>query len=275
LLTVNAGRLRADDRTLLADFATQLTLATQGARLQKEINDAVTLAHTNELRAALLQAVSHDLRTPLASIRAAATSLLSEDVEWERDASRELLEMIDDEAERLNRMVANLLDMSRLQTGAVDVRHDAVGIDGLVGEALIGLHLRPGQVVVDVPESLPRVLVDEPLVERAIANVVENAVRFSPPGRAVEVSAEVAGDAVCLRVVDHGPGIPAELQAMVFLPFQRFGDQPNGVGVGLGLAVAKGFVDACGGRIAIEDTPGSGCTFVITLPAEHDEPRST
>lgn len=95
-----------------------------------------------------------------------------------------------------------------------------------------------------MPESLPRVLVDEPLVERAIANVVENAVRFSPPGRAVEVSAEVAGDAVCLRVVDHGPGIPAELHAMVFLPFQRLGDQPNGAGVGLGLAVAMGFVEA-------------------------------
>lgn len=275
LLAVNAHGLRAVDRTLLADFATQLTLATQGVRLQKEVNDAVALAHTNELRMALLQAVSHDLRTPLASIRAAATSLLSDDVEWGREASNELLEMIDDEAERLNRMVANLLDMSRLQTGAVDVRRDAVGIDGLVGEALIGLHLRPGQVLVDVPESLPRVLVDEPLVERAIANVVENAVRFSPQGRAVEVSAESAGDNVCLRVTDRGPGIAAELHAMVFLPFQRFGDQPNGVGVGLGLAVARGFVEACGGRITIESAPGAGCTFVITLPAEHEGPRPT
>jgi two-component system sensor histidine kinase KdpD len=272
LLTVNTRRLRADDRNLLADFATQLTLATNSARLQDEVNQAVTVARTNELRSALLQAVSHDLRTPLASIRAAATSLLSEDVEWGRDASRELLEMIDEEAERLNRMVANLLDMSRLQTGVVDVRRDSVGLDGVIGEALIGLHLRPGQVTVDVAESLPRVIVDEPLLERAIANVIENAVRFSPNGSSVEVSAAPCGDELALHIVDHGPGIPVELHDKVFRPFQRLGDQPNGVGVGLGLAVAKGFIEACGGRIEVQDTPGSGCTFVIALPVETTEP---
>jgi two-component system sensor histidine kinase KdpD len=236
------------------------------------VNQAVTVARTNELRSALLQAVSHDLRTPLASIRAAATSLLSEDVEWGRDASRELLEMIDEEAERLNRMVANLLDMSRLQTGVVDVRRDSVGLDGVIGEALIGLHLRPGQVTVDVAESLPRVIVDEPLLERAIANVIENAVRFSPNGSSVEVSAAPCGDELALHIVDHGPGIPVELHDKVFRPFQRLGDQPNGVGVGLGLAVAKGFIEACGGRIEVQDTPGSGCTFVIALPVETTEP---
>lgn len=271
VLVIKGPRLRASDRLVLSGFATQLSLALQGARLQRDANNALTLARTNELRTALLQAVSHDLRTPLASIRAAATSLLSEDVEWDRDATRELLEMIDGEAERLNRIVANLLDMSRLQTGAVEVRVGEIGLEEVVGAAVAGLRLGPGAVDIDLDPTLPRVVADPALLERVIANVIENATHFSPPDVPVVVSAAPVGDMVHLRVADRGPGIPDALREQVFKPFQRLGDQPKGVGVGLGLAVAKGFVEAIDGRIEIDDTPGGGCTMVIVLHAERAE----
>jgi two-component system sensor histidine kinase KdpD len=276
VLVISGPRLRADDRLVLSGFATQLSLALQGARLQRDASNAITLARTNELRTALLQAVSHDLRTPLASIRAAATSLLSDDVEWDPDATRELLEMIDDEAERLNRIVANLLDMSRLQTGGVDVRAAEVGLDEVVAAAVGGLHLGPEAIDIEIDPRLPRVIADPALLERVVANVVDNATHFSPPGAPgtpgapIVLSAARVGASVHLRVADRGPGIPDAMREQVFKPFQRLGDQPKGIGVGLGLAVARGFVEAIGGRIEIDDTPGGGCTVVIVLRAEPD-----
>jgi two-component system sensor histidine kinase KdpD len=263
-LVLRGADLRSDDRETLNGFATQLGVALEGRRLQAEAANAAALARTNELRTALLAAVSHDLRTPLASIKASATSLLDSAVGWTPDATRDLLETIDQEADRLNNLVGNLLDMSRLQTGALVVNTRPVGVEEVVAAALDSLSGSP-HVEVDI-DTLPRVEVDPVLLERALANVIDNAVGFSPVGNRVRVEAGVVSGRVDLRVIDRGPGINVDDRERVFTPFQRLGDNPEGTGVGLGLAVAKGFVEAMGGEITVEDTPGGGCTVVISLP---------
>ena len=266
-LALRGPSLHAADREVLAAFATQLAVAMEARRLQAEAANAAALAKANELRTALLAAVSHDLRTPLASIKAAATSLLSHDVNWEPDAVEDLLRTIDLEADRLNSLVGNLLDMSRLQTGALDVRTRPAGLEEIVAGAVSGIP-RGDEVRIDVPDDLPRVQADPTLLERAIANVVENALRYAPPGRPVRVEAGHVNGHIDLRVIDEGCGIPVPDRQRVFEAFQRLGDNPNGSGVGLGLAVAKGFVEAVGGELAVDDTPGGGCTMIITLPVE-------
>jgi two-component system sensor histidine kinase KdpD len=192
--------------------------------------------------------------------------LLTEDVDWDPASSKELLETIDGEAERLNTLVGNLLDMSRLQTDSVTVNAQTVGMEEIVAAALVSLHVPPDRVDVDVPETLPRVTVDPTLLERAVANLIDNAVSFAPPDKPVRVEAAALADGLHLRVIDRGPGIPVAERDRVFQPFQRLGDKPNGAGVGLGLAVAKGFVEALDGELTIDDTPGGGCTMVVTLP---------
>ena len=166
------------------------------------------------------------------------------------------METIDEEAERLNTLVGNLLDMSRLQTGSFTINAQTIGIEEIVAAAIVGLHVPPERLEVDVPETLPRVTVDPTLVERAVANLIDNALKFSPVETPVRVEAAAIGNELHLRVVDTGPGIPVADRDRVFLPFQRLGDNPNGVGVGLGLAVAHGFVTAVGGELVVEDTPG-------------------
>jgi len=264
-LVLRGPGLRAEDQRLVNAFVAQLAVALQARSHQRAAAGAASLAKANELRSALLAAVSHDLRTPLAAIRAAATSLLSDDVAFEPAATKELLQTIDSEAERLNALVGDLLDMSRLQSGALVTVSRAVGLEEVVATALSSLPA--GALVdIDVAESLPRVAVDPGLLERAVANIVENALRFSPPDQPVRIEAGAVAGRVDLRVVDRGRGIDMEDRERVFLPFQRLGDSPNGTGVGLGLAVAKGFVEAIGGELAVEDTPGGGCTMVLSLP---------
>ena len=263
-LVLRGPGLRAEDARILNAFATQLTVALESRRLQREAANAAALGKANELRSALLAAVSHDLRTPLASIKAAATSLLSDDVAFAPDAVRALLETIDEEADRLNALVGDLLDMSRLQSGALVTTLRPVGLEEIVAAALSGLP--PGAPVeVRVPETLPKVSADPGLLERALANIVENALTFAPPGTAVRVEAGASAGRVDLRVVDRGRGIAAADRERVFLPFQRLGDHPNGTGVGLGLAVSKGFLEAMAGELTVEDTPGGGCTMVLSL----------
>jgi two-component system sensor histidine kinase KdpD len=266
LVVVGPG-LAAEDLALLQAFTSQLALALERRQLRAEAAVAAGLAETSDLRAALLAAVSHDLRTPLSSIKAAATSLLQQDVDWTPQATRELLTAIDEETDRLNTLVGNLLDMSRLQSGALQLAIRDVGLEEVVPAAIKGLGERGSAVDVSVDETLPRVHADAALLERAVANVVDNAVAWSPPGKAVRVEAGAIAGRVDLRVVDQGPGIPADQRERVFLPFQRLGDQSNGTGTGLGLAVARGFVEAMGGEIAVEDTPGGGLTMVVSLDA--------
>ncbi len=266
VLVLKRQTLGDDDREVLRAFAGQVAIAVQQRELRADADRAAGLAEANELRTALLAAVSHDLRTPLSSIKASVSSLLQRDVDFTPGATQELLETIDEGADRLNHLIGNLLDMSRLQTGGLQLVMRDVGLDEVVPVAIAGL-TQADRVEVEVDETLPRVRADAALLERAIANVVENAIAWSPPAATVRVAACVAQERVDLHVVDRGPGIPPSQREDVFRPFQRLGDRSNGSGVGLGLAVARGFVEAMGGELLVEDTPGGGVTMVISLPA--------
>ena len=252
---------------MLDAFAKELAASVELGELEAEAETAGTLAAANELRAALLSAVSHDLRTPIAAVKASVTSLLQDDVEWTPEAQHEFLRTIDEETDRLNALVGNLLDMSRLQTGALEISSTPVGLEEVLPAAVRSIAAADGAIELDVSESLPRVYADPGLLERALANVLENAVRFSPPGQPARVTAGAVDGVVDVRVVDRGPGVPAAERERLFVPFQRLGDSPHGEGVGLGLAVAKGFVEAMGGEIEVEDTPGGGLTIVLRLRA--------
>ncbi|WEO96233.1 DUF4118 domain-containing protein [Streptomyces sp. FXJ1.172] len=263
-LSLSGRVLPAAVRRALAAFAAQAAVVLDRQRLQHEADRAKELAEGNRMRTALLAAVSHDLRTPLAGIKAAVTSLRSDDVEWSAQDRAELLAAIEEGADRLDHLVGNLLDMSRLHTGTVTPIIRETGLDEVVPMALGGVP--EDSVELDIPETLPMVHIDRGLLERAVANVVENAVKYSPPGEPVLGFASALADRVELRVVDRGPGVPDEAKDRIFEPFQRYGDAPRGVGVGLGLAVARGFAEAVGGTLHAEDTPGGGLTMVLAVP---------
>lgn len=264
-LVILDGRLTADDRTVLRAFAAQMIQAIERAELEREAESAESMAETDRLRTALLSAVSHDLRTPLATIKASLTSLIETGVEWSPTQILSFLQTALEETERLNRLVGQLLDASRVQVGAVHVFFQSVGLDEVVASALSGLRPDEDRVTVDVSESLPQVQTDPDLLERVIANLVENAVSWSPPGQAVRISAGEIASRIDLRISDRGPGIDSSARETVFQPFQRMGDSPNREGVGLGLAVARGLLEAMGNELVVEDTPGGGTTMVIAL----------
>jgi two-component system sensor histidine kinase KdpD len=264
-LVILGGRLTADDRTVLRAFAAQMVQAIERAELQREAASAESMVETDRLRTALLRAVSHDLRTPLATIKASLTSLIETGVDWTPDETRAFLQTALEETERLNRLVGHLLDASRVQVGAVHVFFRPVGVAEVVVSALSGLASGADRVTVEISESLPEVQTDPDLLERVVANLVENALTWSPSDQVVRISAgEVAGR-IDLRISDRGPGIPTSARDQVFQPFQRMGDSPNREGVGLGLPVARGLLEAMGNELVIEDTPGGGTTMVIAL----------
>ncbi len=269
-LALTGRVLPAEDRRVLGAFAAQAAVVRDRQRLVDEAGKAKELAEGNRIRTALLAAVSHDLRTPLAGIKASVTSLRSDDVDWSEDDKAELLEGIEDGADRLAALIGNLLDMSRLNTGTVIPLIRETDLDEVVPMALGGVP--EDSVDLDIPETLPMVAVDRGLLERAVANIVENAVKYSPHGQPVNVTASALHERVELRVVDRGPGVPDKAKDRIFEPFQRHGDAPRGAGVGLGLAVARGFTEAIGGTLTAEDTPGGGLTMVITLPVAGDVP---
>src|SRR6516225_10199138 len=250
---------------LLAGYAAQAAAALDRERLRTQAAQAEALAEGNRMRTALLAAVSHDLRTPLASIKASVSSLRQTDVTWTQSDQQVLLATIEENADRLDGLIGNLLDMSRLHTGYLQPFLRPTAIDEVAPVALLGLDdsLR---LEMAVPDGFPLVLADPGLLERVLANLFSNALRHSPAnGRPPELRARLAGDMVVLEVVDHGPGVPDEAKERIFEPFTRIGDRYPGVG--LGLAVARGFAEAMGGRIEAKDTPGGGLTVAITLPA--------
>ncbi|MET8409828.1 sensor histidine kinase KdpD [Streptomyces sp. NPDC005195] len=269
-LALSGRVLPASDRRVLAAFAAQAAVVLDRQRLQHEADQAKELAEGNRIRTALLAAVSHDLRTPLAAIKAAVSSLRSDDVAWSEEDQAELLEAIEEGADRLDHLVGNLLDMSRLQTGTVTPLIREIDLDEVVPMALGGVP--EDSVDLEIPEALPMVAVDAGLLERAVANLVENAVKYSPVDDRVLVSASAIADRVEVRVVDRGPGVPDEAKERIFAPFQRYGDAPRGAGVGLGLAVARGFAESMGGTLNAEDTPGGGLTMVLTVRAVDRRP---
>ncbi len=264
-LVLRGRTLAAEDQRVLTAFAAQVAVAYQQRRLAEAADAAASVAEVDRLRTALLNAVSHDLRTPIASAKAAVSSLRSPDVLWSRHDQQELLASADAALDRLTALVTNLLDLSRLQAGVLSVTAHPVGVDDVLSRALD--HTADGrQVDLDVPATLPEVLADPGLLERVIANVIENAFRYTPTDQQVRLAASAHGDSVEVRVIDRGPGIPPADRDAVFAPFQRRDDHSTGTGVGLGLAIARGFVHAMHGTLTLDDTPGGGLTAVIALP---------
>ncbi|TCC07220.1 sensor histidine kinase [Kribbella soli] len=262
-LVAEGPELFAEDRKLLTRLAAAAARAWEGQQLAGEAAQARQLAEIDRLRAALLAAVGHDLRTPLAGIKAAVSSLRQQDVTWSPAEHDELLETIEESADRLDDLIANLLAMSRLQAGALSVDVRPVVLQEVVAKSLVGVPV--DAVVLDVPDDLPLVLADPGLLERVIANLVDNARRFSPSGVPVRVMAW-ADDSAHLSVADSGPGVPAADRERMFTPFQRLGDQRSDTGAGLGLAIARGFSEAIGGSLNPSSTPGGGLTMTVQLP---------
>jgi two-component system sensor histidine kinase KdpD len=272
MLALRGRTLPAADRRVLAAFAAQATVALEQRRLSREAEEARPLAEADRARTALLNAVSHDLRTPLASAKAAIGSLLSSDVAWTDGERAELLATADESLDKLTRLVENLLDMSRLESGALSTFVQPVALDEVVPRALDDLGPEAREVEVRDLDFVPPVAADAALMERVVANLVSNALRYSPPDSPPIVTASVLDDQVELRIVDRGPGIPDDDRERVFRPFQRLGDRDNSTGVGLGLALSRGLVEAMHGTLEIEDTPGGGLTMVVTLRAAGPDP---
>ena len=264
--------LSARDRGLLTAFAGQLRSLLQRQELLASTRTNRRLVEGNVMRTAILRSVSHDLRTPLAGIKLAVSSLRQSDVSFSQEDEDELLETIEDYSDRLDALVNNLLDMSRITGEAVNAHVRPLKWTDVVGPALA--NVPEDRVRVHIPPNLPAIEADPGLLERVLANIVENAVKYAPDAP-IEVTASVGGTgralvngfpASELRVIDHGHGVSREDVAAMFRPFQRLDDAPSGAGVGLGLAVAKGFTEVMGGMLDAEQTPGGGLTLVIRLP---------
>lgn len=261
--------LSADDHRLLKILADQLSVAIENQRLSREVDEAAILADVDAVRTALLRAVSHDLRTPLASIKAMISGLRDTSVRWTSDQLEEAHATVEEETDRLNRLVGNLLDASRLQIGALALNLQPTSVSDVIAAALQSIDASPSRIRLDIPTANPAVTCDPPLLERSLANVISNALRFNPASEPVVIEVAVLGERVSVRVIDKGVGIRAEQRSKVVAPFQRLGDQPDGDGVGLGLSIANGFIEAMHGTLEFDDTPGGGLTATITLPVGH------
>ena len=264
-LAVRGPKLFAHDQRVLAAFADAAATALEGRRLAARASEAAQIEAADRMRTALLAAVGHDLRTPLAGVKAAVSSLRQRDVSWAPAEREALLETIEESADRLQGLVANLLDASRLQAGAVSTDLRPVGISETLDAVLLGLapadrvRIHPA-----VPDGLPDSLADPGLLERVLANLLDNALRHAPAGTMVTVAAGSHHGRITCDVVDHGPGVAEQDRRRVFAPFQRLGDRTPG-GVGLGLAVARGFTEAMHGTLTPRTTPGGGLTMTVTL----------
>jgi two-component system, OmpR family, sensor histidine kinase KdpD len=274
VLVLSGTMLSADDARLLQAFVAQLRQAQEEATLAREAARAAGLAHANRLRTALLAAVSHDLRTPLHAIKTAATSILSHEVEWSPAQIQEFASTIDIEADRLTALVENLLDMSRLQVGEMPISRRPTDVADVIDRAINSLPDGPDSILVKIQQPLPPAQADQGLLERALANVLANAQEFSPASALARVEAGQVSGRIEIRVIDQGTGIAPDQRDQLFRPFQRLGDRPAQAhrGLGLGLAIAKGFVEAMDGELTLEDTPGSGATFVFSLPIAETPP---
>jgi two-component system sensor histidine kinase KdpD len=283
-LLLRGGPLSPQRQRLLAAFGAFVVAVRERQQLVKSRRDNVRLTEGNKMRTSILRAVSHDLRTPLAGIKLAVSSLRQEDVNFPPEVERELLETIEEYADRLDHLVDNLLDMSRITADAVNPLLTGIVWADVLPQALRGVPRE--RLRNELPANLPPVQADSGMLERVVANIVENAVKYAPDSDVVLTARAGAGitlgdrPAGELRIVDHGRGVGHEEVLTMFQPFQRFGDSPSAVpgsgigpggittggGIGLGLAVAKGFSEAMGGRLAAEPTPGGGLTMVVTLP---------
>jgi two-component system, OmpR family, sensor histidine kinase KdpD len=261
---------------LLETFANQTALALERIELAREAQRALVRAETERMRSSLLSSVSHDLRTPLAVITGAMTSLREGIATLDPATRDELIQTAYDEAERLNRLVGNLLHMTRIEAGAVQVQKEWQPLEEVVGAALSRLddrlHDRP--LATHLPPDLPLVPLDGVLIEQALINLLDNAIKYTPSGSPIDISARAARDAVAVEIADRGPGIPPGEEGRIFEKFYRIPQSADGTsGVGLGLAVCRGIVEAHGGRISAESRPGGGTLFRFTLPLDGTPPQ--
>lgn len=251
-------------------FLDQTAAIIERARLHQENLQVEVLQRTDALRASLLSSVSHDLRTPLSSIKAAASSLQQKDIEWDEEARQSFATTIEREADRLNRFVGNLLDMSRIEGGALKPEKEWYPIDELLRDVLLHMQfpLSGRQVELHIPEYLPPIELDYLQIDQVVTNLIENALRYTPAGSPLEISAETSADFVTISVADHGPGIPVEDKERIFDKFYRvLGRSRKGtIGSGLGLAVCRGLIEAHGGRIWVDNRDTGGAVFRFTLP---------
>jgi two-component system sensor histidine kinase KdpD len=264
------GRFTPEDEQLLTSFANQAALALERARLTEEEARAAALAESDALKSALLAAVSHDLRTPLAAIKASATSLLDGSIEWDEEARQEFLQAIDEETDRLSLMVSNLLDLSRIEGGALRPDKEWYDVAELVADvadrmdAIAAAHVLTTRVEPD----LPLAYFDYVEIAQVLVNLVQNAVKYTPPGTRITVAARRAGDAIEFAVSDTGPGISPQKLPRLFEKFYRADESGRVQGTGIGLAICKGLVEAHGGRIWVESRVGEGTTFRFTIPID-------
>jgi two-component system sensor histidine kinase KdpD len=267
LSLVLCGRtIAAADRRAIAAFAAQAAIALRQERLVEKADAAGQLGEADRMRSALLSAVSHDLRTPLASAKAAVSSLRSSDVTFSEADRAELLATAEESLDRLIRLVENLLDMSRLQAGVLGVHPQLMSVVEAVPRAIDELGAAGRAIAVHVPDDIAEVRADPGLLERILVNLLTNAARFSPPDAPPSVTISEHAGVVEIRVIDRGPGIPADDRERVFMPFQRLGDRDNSTGVGLGQALSRGLAEAMGGSLQPENTPGGGLTMTLALP---------
>ncbi|HEV7653474.1 MAG TPA: DUF4118 domain-containing protein [Mycobacteriales bacterium] len=268
LALVLRGRpLAAEDRRVLAAFGAQAAVALRQRRLAQAVAEAEPLAEVDRTRTALLAAVSHDLRSPLASAKASVSALRSDGVPWSEPERAELLATADESLDRLTRLVENLLDLSRLQAGALAVFPQRVGLEDVLPAVLRELGPDGAGIEMTLEMELPEVMADPGLLERILVNVAANAVRHSPANDPPRITGSAHRDRVEVRVIDFGRGVPESDWDRIFVPFQRLGDRDNTAGVGLGLALSRGLADAMDGLLYPDHTPGGGLTMVLSLPA--------
>ena len=261
------------ERELLEATARQAAFALERARLDTQVRGALLEADTNQLRAALFSSVTHDLRTPLASIKAGVTSLLSEEVVHDPEQQRDLLTTVLEETDRLNRLVGNIMDLARVRAGALKPAREPAAIDEMVQAVIVRMRPQRSEVRVrlNLRSDLPDVFVDPVQVDQVLTNLLENAALHSPPGGEVQLSAAPFRDNVQVRIADRGPGIPVDERERVFDAFYRGDSAPERPGSGLGLAIARAIVIAHGGRIWVEGAPAGGAVVVFELPIWKEE----
>jgi two-component system sensor histidine kinase KdpD len=267
VLALRGQPLPAADRRVLTAFAARIATTLQQQQLSDQAAQAAPLAALDRTRTALLAAVSHDLRTPLAAAKAALSGLRDPTITWTPEDHNELLATADESLDRLITLVHNLLDTSRLQAGALPVHHRPLALHEIVPTALDELGAPADTITLDIPAALPEVHADPDLLQRIIVNLASNALRYAPPTTPITITASALGERVELRVIDRGPGVPPESRDTIFIPFQRLGDRDNTAGVGLGLALSRGLAEAMNATLTAEDTPGGGLTMTLTLPA--------
>lgn len=268
--TLDKARFSASEQQLLATFANHVALAIERVRLTDEATRAAVLARSDELKSALLSTVSHELRTPLASIKASATSLLQEDIHWSPEDRRDLLQAIDEETDRLARIVSNLLDLSRIEAGVLQPEREWNDVDEVILDTVNHLRSldRTLDVRIDVPSDLPAVRLDYVQIVQVLTNLIENAVKYASISAPIEVSAHETAAAITICVADRGPGIPVGEETRVFDTFYRLANRAGVEGTGMGLSISRGIITAHGGSIWVEQRDGGGSCFCFTLPID-------